>query len=101
MDLAPLKTDINQEENRFELWVEGNLAKIDFKKGSKGQLYMIHTEVPEQLSNKGVGHKLVREALTWVENNGLKIVPLCPFVRAYVKENLSDYEEIIQEGSKL
>ena len=101
MDLAQLKTQINQEESRFELHVDNNLAKIDFKKGSKGQYYMIHTEVPEALGNRGVGHKLVRESLEWIEKNGVKIVPLCPFVRSYLKENLEDYREIIEEGSKL
>ena len=101
MDLAQLKTQINQEESRFELQADGNLAKIDFKKGSKGQYYMIHTEVPPALENKGIGHKLVRESLEWIEKNGLKIVPLCPFVRSFLRENLEDYKEIIEEGSKL
>ncbi len=101
MDLAQLKTQVNQEENRFELLVEGSVAKIDFKEGSKGQLYLVHTEVPGVLEGKGIGHKLVRESLEWVEKNGIKIVPLCPFVRAYLKENLDDYREMIEEGSKL
>ncbi len=101
MDLAQLRTQVNQEESRFELQVEGNLAKIDFKKGSKGQFYLIHTEVPEALEKKGIGHKMVRESLEWIERNGIKIVPLCPFVRSYLKENLGEYKEIIEEGSKL
>ncbi len=101
MDLAQLKTQINLEESRFELVIDDYLAKIDFKKGSKGQYYMVHTEVPEALANQGVGHKLVRESLEWIEKNGIKIVPLCPFVRSYLKENLEDYKEIIEEGSKL
>ncbi|MEP5610766.1 MAG: GNAT family N-acetyltransferase [Cyclobacteriaceae bacterium] len=101
MDLAQLKTTVNLEEGRFELQIDDNLAKIDFKKGSKGQFYLIHTEVPEALGSRGVGHKLVREALDWVEQNGAKVVPLCPFVRSFLKQNLADYKEIIEEGSKL
>jgi predicted GNAT family acetyltransferase len=101
MDLAPLKTVVNKEGRRFELMVDGALAKIDFKEGSKGQLYMIHTEVPEQLENKGIGHKIVREALAWIEDYELKMVPLCPFVRVFVRDNLEDYKNIVAEGSKL
>ncbi|MEP1095978.1 MAG: GNAT family N-acetyltransferase [Cyclobacteriaceae bacterium] len=101
MDLAQLKTVVNQKESRFELLIDGNLAKIDFKKGSKGQLYLIHTEVPEALGSKGVGHKMVREALDWIEQKEVKVVPLCPFVRSFLKQNLEDYKKIIEEGSKL
>ncbi len=101
MDLAQLKTQVNQEENRFELQFDGSLAKIDFKKGSKGQYYLIHTEVPKLLENKGIGHKIVRESLEWIEQNGIKIVPLCPFVRSYLRENLEDYQGILEEGTKL
>lgn len=101
MDLAQLRTQVNESESRFELHINGSLAKIDFKVGSKGQYYMIHTEVPEALGNQGVGHKLVRESLEWIEKNEIKIVPLCPFVRSYLKENLEDYRDIIEEGSKL
>lgn len=101
MDLAQLKTKVNEESNRFELLIDEYLAKIDFKRNSKGDIYLIHTEVPENLEGKGVGHKLVREALDWLEENNLKMIPLCPFVRAYVKQNLDDYKDLIAEGAKL
>ncbi len=101
MDLAQLKTTYNEAEHRFELQIEGQLARIDVKEGSKRRLYLIHTEVPEALGNRGVGHKMVREALNWVEENHLKLIPLCPFVRAYVKQNLDDYKDILDEGAKL
>ncbi|MEQ9404888.1 MAG: GNAT family N-acetyltransferase [Cyclobacteriaceae bacterium] len=101
MDLDKVKTRINQEEHRFELSIEGQLAKIDFKEGRQGWFYMVHTEVPTGLEGRGVGHKLVRESLDWIEKNHRKIIPLCPFVRSYVLDNLEDYREIIAEGAKL
>lgn len=101
MDLAQLKTKINQEDHRFELRVDDYLAKIDFKENSKGWIYMTHTEVPEELGGKGVGHKLVRESLAWLEKNNHKVVPLCPFVKSFIIQNLDDYKEMIAEGAKL
>lgn len=101
MDLALLKTEVNKEEHRFELKVDEYLTKIDFKKNSRGWIYMTHTEVPSALEGKGVGHKLVREALDWLEKNDHKVVPLCPFVKAFMIQNLDDYKEMIAEGTKL
>ena len=77
------------------------MAKIDVKEGRENRMYLIHTEVPEVLENKGIGHKMVREALDWLEKNQHKLVPLCPFVRAFVKENLDDYKELLSDDAKL
>lgn len=101
MDLAQLKTELNQRENRFELRVDNHLAKIDFKKNSKGWVYMTHTEVPNALEGKGVGHKLVRESLALLEKSNDQVVPICPFVRSFIVQNLADYEDMIAEGTKL
>jgi hypothetical protein len=46
MELAHTKTQLNKEKNRFELKLEKDLAFIEFKVASKGDIYMVHTEVP-------------------------------------------------------
>ncbi|WP_462250372.1 GNAT family N-acetyltransferase [Ekhidna sp.] len=101
MDLASIKTKNNTEENRFELNLENSIALIDYKIGKKGALYLIHTEVPDEMGGQGVGHKLVRETLGIIEKEDLKIIPLCPFVRSFVKKHIDDYRELLAEGAKL
>ena len=44
-----------------------------------------HTEVPEEMEGQGIGTRLVAGALQDVRARGLKIVPLCSFVRHYVE----------------
>ena len=100
MDIATKKTDFNEAENRFELKIDDYLAKIDVKSGSKG-VYFLHTEVPDQLSNKGVGHKIVREALEWIERKELLVIPICPFVRSYISANIEEYRKVLSEAAKL
>lgn len=92
---------MNSDKNRFELALDGELAKIDFKSGQRGQLYMTHTEVPQKLEKRGVGHKLVREALAWVEKNNITVVPLCPFVKAFIQRNWEDYKDLVDKAAKL
>ena len=101
MDLASLKTENNTEEQRFMLQLDDSEAFIDYKIGKSGALYLIHTEVPDEMEGQGIGHKLVREALKIIESDDLKIIPLCPFVKSYLKEHLTDYEHLLAEGAKL
>jgi predicted GNAT family acetyltransferase len=46
-----------------------------------------HTEVPAEISGHGVGSQLVRGALEAARAQGLKVVPKCPFVAAYMAKH--------------
>ena len=101
MDLASLETINNQEESRFELWVDGHLAKIDYKIGRSGNIYLIHTEVAKEITQKGVANKIVTDALEWIRQQRMKMIPSCPYVKAYLKRNPGEYEDILADGVKL
>ena len=62
---------------------------------------LVHTEVPPELKNHGVGHKIVREALSYLDHQNQKIVPLCPFIRTFIKKNLEDFKHLLTEDVKL
>jgi predicted GNAT family acetyltransferase len=47
-------------------------------------LVFTHTEVPEELEGQGIGSRLIEGALADVRGRGLKVVPLCAFVRHYI-----------------
>jgi len=51
------------------------------------RIFLIHTEVPEAWSGRGVGGRLVRAALERAETNGLTVVPWCPFARRWLQEH--------------
>ncbi len=73
----------NSEKYRFELKFEGHLAAAYYKR-SGNVITFEHTEVPPELSGKGVGSTLVRGALDQVRAEGLKVVAQCPFVHAWI-----------------
>jgi uncharacterized protein len=50
-------------------------------------LRLIHTEVPEGLRGRHVGETLVEAALHAGRSEGLSIVAICPFVRAYMRKH--------------
>ena len=85
MSDAPPVTD-NQAESRFELWVDGRLAELPYRRNGK-RLVLIHTEVPEELEGRGLGDALVRAAVDRAAREGLTVVPLCPFARDWLQRH--------------
>lgn len=97
MDLEPLKSTINPDKKRFELEVDGHTAFIEYVLNTKNVMYLTHTEVPKKLEGKGVGNKMIREALAYIVEKGYKLAPLCPFVAAFVKRH-KEYQDLLAEG---
>ncbi len=76
----------NATAHRFELEVDGHVAAAYYEL-KPGVITFTHTEVPKELGGKGVGSKLVKGALEQVRRDGLKVVPDCPFVKAYIEKH--------------
>jgi len=86
MDYNDLKLKTNAESNRLELEVDDVVAFIEYKL-TRDKLFLIHTEVPDALSGKGVGTAIVLKALEYAKENNYKIIPICPFVQSYLKRH--------------
>ena len=76
----------NPARQRFELEADGHVAFSDYKR-TGGVLSIMHTEVPAALNGKGIGSRLVRGLLDIARAEGVKIRPLCPFVRSYIEKH--------------
>lgn len=83
----------NSEQHRFELRVDDHLAAAYYTR-APGVITFVHTEVPDALSGRGVGSKLVRGALDAVRAEGLKVVPRCAFVKAFIDKH-PDYADLL------
>lgn len=77
---------VNEARRRFELTIDGLTSFIDFKQ--KGErLYLIHTEVPQELKGKGVAPAMLEKTLNYLEENKLKVVPVCSYVKMFLKRH--------------
>lgn len=85
---------LNTERNRFELEIENQIAFIEFDKIEPNVLDMTHTEVPEELSGKGIGSKLAKSALQYSKDNNLKVIPSCPFIKTYIDKH-SEWQPLL------
>jgi predicted GNAT family acetyltransferase len=76
----------NEALHNFELIIDDKRSFIDYKqKGDK--IYLIHTEVPEELEGMGVAAAIVEKTFNYIESNHLKMVPLCVYVLAFLKRH--------------
>ncbi|RXH26890.1 acetyltransferase [Bradyrhizobium nanningense] len=83
----------NKAHRHFELEVDGHLATEHYKLDGN-VITFEHTDVPKELGGKGVGSKLVQGALDQVRSAGLKLIPQCPFVKAWVEKH-ADYQDLV------
>ena len=88
----------NDENKRFELTVDGFTAFIDFKERND-VITLIHTESPDELAGRGVATALIEKTLTYLEENDIVLVPLCPLVAAYIKRH-PEWLRIVREDYK-
>ncbi len=77
----------NTNDNQYEFLVERCIPKIKYIKTANGEIYLTHTEVPAQIGGMGIGTQLVEKVLKDIKRQGLRLVPLCPFVIAYIRKN--------------
>ena len=72
--------------HRFTAAVQGGTAELEYQLAD-GVMVFTHTFVPEGARGQGVGESLVEAGLSHARDEGLQIVPQCPYVKHYVEEH--------------
>ncbi len=88
----------NDDRNRYELSVDGKVAVSEYNRLTKAVMFT-HTEVPEALEGQDVGSALARGALDDVRAQGLKVIPLCPFIAAFIRRH-PEYLDLVSAVSR-
>jgi uncharacterized protein len=76
----------NQAQSRFEFSAGGHLAELRYHLNGK-RLVLIHTGVPAELAGRGVAGTLVAAAIGRAARDGMTLVPICPFARAWLERH--------------
>ena len=86
----------NPDEERYELLVgDSVVGEIQYHhRRSSDRIAFIHTEVSPELAGHGHASTLVAGALDDVRSRGLRLVPICPFVRTYLQHH-PEYEDLV------
>ncbi|HEX8377620.1 MAG TPA: GNAT family N-acetyltransferase [Pedobacter sp.] len=84
---------LSEEAKSFEMTVEGYRCFIDFKKRGD-TIYLIHTEVPEDMEGKGVAAALVEKTFRYLEEHNLKMIPSCSYVQLFLERH-SEWNKLL------
>lgn len=72
------------DRDRYEIIVDDQLAGFAAYADHNGQRIFYHTEIGEEFGGRGLAGVLVGSALADTRAAGLRIVPVCPFVKKYL-----------------
>ena len=81
----PVVTD-NREASQFELVVDGHTAVLAYER-TRASLMLVHTEVPPSLRRRHLADVLAKAAIDAAHAEGLQIVAVCSFVKAYLRKH--------------
>ena len=84
-------SDVRVRDNPAELRYEALrgdrlLGEIRYRT-EPGLVVLVHTDVASSAEGSGLGSELVAGALDDIRSRGLRVVPLCPFVAAYIRRH--------------
>ena len=89
-------TSDNPSASQFEIVVDGELAgHAEYHDGHAGRAFT-HTEIAAGYEGLGLASQLIRHALDDARTDGRRVLPFCPFVRAFIERH-PDYLDLVDD----
>ena len=85
----------NTVTHRFEARFPEGVAVLRYHYDGAGSLVLDHTEVPAPLRHRGIATRLARTALEFARDHQEVVVPVCPFVVAYLQQH-PDFNSLVR-----
>jgi hypothetical protein len=89
-----MTVEIRRTPRYYEAYLDGErVAELAYERHDD-DVTAIHTEVEPAAEGKGIGGRLARALLDDVRSAGQRVVPLCPFVKGWIKRH-PDYADLV------
>jgi uncharacterized protein len=89
----------NQAKQRYEVYLDDELAGFTRYRLVDEGIAFDHTEVDDRFEGKGLGSTLARAALDDARSRGRAVLPFCPFVRGYIARH-RQYVDLVPEDQR-
>lgn len=96
MDPEALNIVNNEAKHRFEAQIGEQTAVLEYTRATRLIVYN-HTEVPQDLEGQGIASQLAKTALEFARSSQLEVMPLCPYVAAYIRRH-PEYRDVLRRG---
>jgi predicted GNAT family acetyltransferase len=94
--IGPIEVVDNVAAERYEAHVAGEMGIATYRRQGDSIVFT-HTEVPPAIAGHGVADALVHTALDAARAQGLRVVPACHFVDAFMQRH-PEYDDL-RKGS--
>jgi uncharacterized protein len=85
----------NGKEGKFFIEQDGSrVATLFYSWAGDDRIIISHTEVDGQMEGKGIGKKLVAQAVKFAREKKVKIVPACSFAKI-IFERTPEYSDLL------
>ena len=84
----------NADERRYELPIDSKHAAFVEYRLMDGVIIFTHAETPPQFEGRGFGSLLAKGALDAARDRGLKVIPHCSFIAAYIRRH-PEYSDLL------
>lgn len=81
-DELQIEREEGESKGRYLVRFAGAIAEMTYSRAGETMIIIDHTDVPDAMRGRSVGHALVRRAVEDARAEGRSIVPLCPFAKA-------------------
>ncbi|MFP5416590.1 MAG: GNAT family N-acetyltransferase [Actinomycetes bacterium] len=98
-DLEDLQVVDNPERRRFEVRRGRKVLGWSAYDETAELIVFNHTEVDPRWEGRGIGSVLVRTTLDHVRAQGMRVLPLCPFVGAWIARH-PEYADLVYHPVK-
>lgn len=84
----------NPEKRRYEAYVGSELAGVATYHVQPELITVMHTEIEREFEGRGIGSQFVAAMLDDIRRRKLRVLPMCPFVRAFLHKH-PEYADLV------
>lgn len=99
MDFSNIELIDEEESRQFVLVVDGHRARMEYDR-SGDRIFLTNLHVPPALDEEQLSAALTEKSLVWAEENNMKVVPYCPYVKTYLRRNTA-WQRLLVKGVEI
>jgi predicted GNAT family acetyltransferase len=90
----PLRIEDDPQKRRYQVWLGDEFAAYSEYENEPGRIVFTHTVVRPKFEGRGIGSRLAKFAVDDARTRGLRITPICPFIRSWLERH-PEYDSIV------
>ena len=97
--VLPPEVTLSEADQRYEITADGEPAGFLTFHDHRGTRTLVHTEIDPAYEGRGLAGDLVRAVLDDIRGRGMTMLPVCPFVRAFLDKH-PEYVDLVPAAQR-